>query len=1020
MLRDNRFRLITLGRLTLVGGTGEEDASLAKRRFKLALLTVLAMARRPLSRDALLEMFWGDRDEARARHSLSNALSSLRRALGQRAITTRDTDVALATDLPLDVDALELMEAAEARDTARVVDLYGGPFLDGVHVDESPAFDQWIFRERRRLEAVFLQACAQQCGVLARARRWTECRALAARWLDTEPLSADAAIFVLNAIKATGTRAALAEALHEYERLRTRLDREFDLAPEPVVRELASRIREQLATMAEERPAEPERTTEPSSAATVGTTSAASTPATVPLSTAVARASAETAASAAPAPAPRGLISSSPEPSASTADEAPHGGTGRPGLPPPHIHGRRNLGRVVALGAIGVAALAIAVWGARRSTRTAAGHKPVIAVLAMDVRDGDSTVAWLGQGLPQMITGKLAHIGAVDVVTPTQVRGVLARAGRTGRDALDDDAARDLARRVGATLVAQGVVGRDAGKLVLELTIHDVESGSLVRNDVLTRSDALALADEAAARILGAANVNVPGPQMAGLETSSVEAYQHYMRALEAGQAGRRSEMKRELEAAIALDSGFIPVVRTRINVAVTDNDTALVRRLRATMQRYASRASEFDRLDQEANDAYLRGERERSEALARGIVRRFPRDPRSYQLLESFLGSHGEREEAERVAIQGYALDSLAMEAGTGPCTQCLGFNDIIGFHWLRLDFRGAAEWARRWIRMQPDGASAWASLAWTFAYVQRPDSALPLMQRAVSLSGGDVWATDEFARMLLVARRYDAADSAISSMEASMSAERRETAFDLRSLLERERGRYRASNRVLDRFNAEFPGSAGFIEMVRADNLRLLGDYASAARLYEAPAHSPSEGRLPMPLPSTSARAWCWHHALAADAYAPAGDTATLRAIADTLQLACSRSFYGRDWRLHHHVRGLIAMKAGRYDEAEREFTQAVWARVEGWSRTTVELAAAQRALGRPRDAIATLRTAYATRLDAMGRYVPISELDYRMAQAFVQAGEPDSARTYAAYTRSAWRDADPEVKRLLAGLP
>ena len=250
MLRDSSFRLVTLGRLTLIGAAGEEDTSLAKRRFKLALLSVLAMARRPIPRDSLLEMFWGDHDEQRARHSLSNALSSLRRALGQRAITTRDADVSLASDLPLEVDALDLAEAVQEKDFARAVDLYQGPFLDGVHIDDSPAFDQWVSRERRRLEALFLQACGHQCAMLARARRWEDCHAVAARWLDIQPLSADAALFLLNATKGPGTRVALGKALDEYEQLRARLAREFDLVPEPVVLELVERIREQIATMA--------------------------------------------------------------------------------------------------------------------------------------------------------------------------------------------------------------------------------------------------------------------------------------------------------------------------------------------------------------------------------------------------------------------------------------------------------------------------------------------------------------------------------------------------------------------------------------------------------------------------------------------------------------------------------------------------------------------------------------------------------------------------------------------------
>jgi hypothetical protein len=291
--------------------------------------------------------------------------------------------------------------------------------------------------------------------------------------------------------------------------------------------------------------------------------------------------------------------------------------------------------------------------------------------------------------------------------------------------------------------------------------------------------------------------------------------------------------------------------------------------------------------------------------------------------------------------------------------------------------------------------------------------------MERAVTLSGGESYATGEYIRVMLVARRYDAADSAITVMEAGATSEAREAAADLRSILERERGRIRASTRVIDRMVAEWPGSLGFGDMIRADNQRLLGDYRGAARRFEAPAHGAPDP-LPLPVPAAAARAYCWHHALAADALSPTGDTVSLRAFADTLERGCTRSFYGRDWRLYHHVRGLIAMHGGRYAEAEREFQQAVWTPVEGWARTTVELSEAQSALGRPLDAVHTLRGGYATRLDAMGRYVPISELDYRMAQAFAQARERDSAQVYAAYAKRAWRDADPEVRRLLDRLP
>ena len=63
MLRRQELRLTTLGRLALIGAEGDADPSLASRRRKLAVLAVLALARRPLSRDQLAEMFWGGQPE---------------------------------------------------------------------------------------------------------------------------------------------------------------------------------------------------------------------------------------------------------------------------------------------------------------------------------------------------------------------------------------------------------------------------------------------------------------------------------------------------------------------------------------------------------------------------------------------------------------------------------------------------------------------------------------------------------------------------------------------------------------------------------------------------------------------------------------------------------------------------------------------------------------------------------------------------------------------------------------------
>ena len=88
------YRLVTLGGLVLLDEDGRAISSLGPRN--LALLAYLALATKPLSRDHVAELFWGDRDEERARHSMREALSKLRQLLGPESIPQRSNSVALA------------------------------------------------------------------------------------------------------------------------------------------------------------------------------------------------------------------------------------------------------------------------------------------------------------------------------------------------------------------------------------------------------------------------------------------------------------------------------------------------------------------------------------------------------------------------------------------------------------------------------------------------------------------------------------------------------------------------------------------------------------------------------------------------------------------------------------------------------------------------------------------------------------------------------------------------------------
>ena len=247
------FRLRTLGGLTLDLPSGAEDRELATRRRKLAVLAYLAIVDKPVARATLIELFWGDQPEDRARHSLSDTLSSLRRVLGPAAISARLADVQLdSAGAGLSIDARELTRAAADGRHADVIALYAGPFLPAFAVPGSQTFDEWIEQERLRLSKLFSRSCRALCLEAQGQNDWATSLALGLRWLEADPLSTGAQLAVLKGHAGDGNPDALKTALQEFRQLEQRLSRDFGALPDRDVRTLAESWQSRLNDAGEE------------------------------------------------------------------------------------------------------------------------------------------------------------------------------------------------------------------------------------------------------------------------------------------------------------------------------------------------------------------------------------------------------------------------------------------------------------------------------------------------------------------------------------------------------------------------------------------------------------------------------------------------------------------------------------------------------------------------------------------------------------------------------------------------
>jgi ABC-type oligopeptide transport system substrate-binding subunit/DNA-binding SARP family transcriptional activator len=203
-----------------------------------SLLAYLVIHRdQPQPRDRLVGLFWGDRPERKARHSLRTALWHIRRCLPEEFILSDPHAVRFdpQSDFWLDIDEFEhLVSHDDIAYLESGVVLYRGDFLDGF-------YDDWVINERYRVETLFSEALARL--MIAQEARGEHDAALATamRLLQQDPLREDAHRLAMRTYCRLGQRNV---ALEQYRRCREIVGEELGTEPMVETTELYQEILE--------------------------------------------------------------------------------------------------------------------------------------------------------------------------------------------------------------------------------------------------------------------------------------------------------------------------------------------------------------------------------------------------------------------------------------------------------------------------------------------------------------------------------------------------------------------------------------------------------------------------------------------------------------------------------------------------------------------------------------------------------------------------------------------------------
>jgi TolB-like protein/DNA-binding SARP family transcriptional activator/Flp pilus assembly protein TadD len=521
MAQRSPHRFSTLGSIALERDDGIAARSVLAQPKRVALLAYLRLSAGgdPVTRDSVLGTFWPEIPEERALNSLRQGIRFLRQSLGAHVVERTGDHLLHVPPDRLWCDATEFEHLAGLGRHDEAMELYGGPFLDGLPADGPHALQDWIERTRGELARQAERSTAELSESALRAGQSIAAADWARRLLELDPLSERGAALLIDAHVLAGDRIA---ALRVYEDYTQRVLRALDLPPSA---ELTAR----LEALRDEGP--------------------------------VGDVSDETPEGSAPPPPPdltaEQLLAIEPlEPPA-----------------PPRRSPPAGLLFVTLMSlflALIIALLIVVPQGwlpflGRGSGTPWVGpglpgddeSRPSVAVLPFTNLSADSASSFFVSGVHESVLVTLSKISALDVSALRAVR----------RYADTELTPAEIAVELGVSALMSGSVQRDADRVRIILELLDADTGRQMWSDAYdhTLDDVFGVQAEIAldvARSLRAVLTVGEEERISRRATDDIEALDHYMRGRQAYERLSLEAMNEAIlhyEAAAAADPDFAP-----------------------------------------------------------------------------------------------------------------------------------------------------------------------------------------------------------------------------------------------------------------------------------------------------------------------------------------------------------------------------------------------------------------------------------------------------------------------------
>lgn len=399
-------------------------------------------------------------------------------------------------------------------------------------------------------------------------------------------------------------------------------------------------------------------------------------------------------------------------------------------------------------------------------------RRPSVAVLFFRNLTGDPELEWLRTGLTDMLVTGLSQSPELRVLSTDRLYEILQELNKLDEPVVSADLVREVAERSQVGAVLLGSFAQAGDTLQVNVTLQDAESGEILdaqRVQGAGESSVFTLVDRLSQEVVRTfersgrlALENGPALERSieAVTTSSVEAYQLYVEAVQSMHAVEIEKAIRLLRQSVELDPEFAMAYARLAHIYDTLGREKLIQRAIDAAIAHADRLPPRERYYVEGiffgrrRATYQRGIRTLREAIELYPEHRAAR----YQLgvLQSCLELYRQAEAH---------FDDLLEQGHDTVAT----YNAAAQMDGAQGKIEEARELLQEWIDRDPDDWSAHLVLAWHASAWGEPDRALEALDRVEALGAASPFAGLMRWRAQVLAGRLDRAGEAAESLTES-----------------------------------------------------------------------------------------------------------------------------------------------------------------------------------------------------------------------------------------------------------